>query len=369
MQLCVVVSTSRFNEPGARFDIITVEDGENLEVGQFCLEPTPGTLLWSYPDGGSVPATAIGSSQSSHSRSRAKSAASRREALLSDEASDWQEGEDPEKLADVIVREKMDVSSHRFVHNAGANPDQLGVGWVGALRDSLCSEPCVAGLMLCCWHAWQLFWRRVGRLIRWGFRGWFSMEVLLFCLLVGLTAANSYVTVLAGVINGPLTQAVVSQDHSMLFNAIIRGVVLVGLSTFFTSCISFIAAALGVMWYRSVVTRFHERYFKGRLLYAANNIVPGLDNVDQRIVMDTRTFITEFFGVLYTFLSGLFTLGVGLRKAIPYGWMPICIICGYDVHACATPACLAVPIMCLDRGCNHRVPGTPWSCSLSRTAC
>jgi ABC-type uncharacterized transport system fused permease/ATPase subunit len=45
---------------------------------------------------------------------------------------------------------------------------------------------------------------------------------------------------------------------------------------------------LALYWQKQMILEMEEVYFKGKTLYAANKMVPSLDNMDQRIADDSR---------------------------------------------------------------------------------
>jgi ABC-type uncharacterized transport system fused permease/ATPase subunit len=75
--------------------------------------------------------------------------------------------------------------------------------------------------------------------------------------------------------------------------------------------ISFVLQAFGLafaMWVGYVVALYWQKqligdlqgdYFSSKVIYAANKMVPTLDNVDQRITDDTRLMTQAFFGLVF----------------------------------------------------------------------
>jgi ABC-type uncharacterized transport system fused permease/ATPase subunit len=61
---------------------------------------------------------------------------------------------------------------------------------------------------------------------------------------------------------------------------------------------------MGLYWQKSFIGQYQEVYFKNKTLYAANKMVPCLDNMDQRIADDTRNFTSSLFSVLFGTTSG-----------------------------------------------------------------
>ncbi len=56
---------------------------------------------------------------------------------------------------------------------------------------------------------------------------------------------------------------------------------------------------MGLYWQKRFVGQFHSVYFKNKTLYAANKMVPCLDNMDQRIADDTRNFTSDLFDSVF----------------------------------------------------------------------
>ena len=116
----------------------------------------------------------------------------------------------------------------------------------------------------------------------------------------------------------------------MLRSTAIRVGVLIGAGAFAVSTLSFCSSALSVYWYTTMVDMLHGRVFRGQNLYAANCLVPGLDNVDQRLVMDSRTLCNDVVTFTVSLLTTLGSVVMGCNASIIYGWMPIALTVGYD---------------------------------------
>ena len=56
---------------------------------------------------------------------------------------------------------------------------------------------------------------------------------------------------------------------------------------------------MGLYWQKSFIGQFQSVYFKNKSLYAANKMVPCLDNMDQRIADDTRNFTSDLFDSVF----------------------------------------------------------------------
>ena len=68
----------------------------------------------------------------------------------------------------------------------------------------------------------------------------------------------------------------------------------------FVAVTQWLGSVVGLYWQKSLIGQYQEVYFKNKTLYAANKMVPCLDNMDQRIADDTRNFTQG----LATFLFG-----------------------------------------------------------------
>jgi hypothetical protein len=68
----------------------------------------------------------------------------------------------------------------------------------------------------------------------------------------------------------------------------------------FMAATQWLGSVVALYWQKSLIGQYQEVYFKNKTLYAANKMVPCLDNMDQRIADDTRNFTQG----LATFLFG-----------------------------------------------------------------
>jgi ABC-type uncharacterized transport system fused permease/ATPase subunit len=64
---------------------------------------------------------------------------------------------------------------------------------------------------------------------------------------------------------------------------------------------------LALYWQKQLVFEMENVYFKGKTLYAANKMVPSLDNMDQRIADDSRNASQGVMQFLFgtSFLQGV----------------------------------------------------------------
>jgi len=61
---------------------------------------------------------------------------------------------------------------------------------------------------------------------------------------------------------------------------------------------------MALYWQKSFIGQYQDVYFKNKTLYAANKMVPCLDNVDQRIADDTRNFTAGIMAFLFGTTTG-----------------------------------------------------------------
>jgi ABC-type uncharacterized transport system fused permease/ATPase subunit len=66
-----------------------------------------------------------------------------------------------------------------------------------------------------------------------------------------------------------------------------------------------LGAVIGLYWQKSFLGQFQDVYFKNKTLYAANKMVPSLDNMDQRIADDTRNFTQGMATFLFGSTNGV----------------------------------------------------------------
>jgi ABC-type uncharacterized transport system fused permease/ATPase subunit len=61
---------------------------------------------------------------------------------------------------------------------------------------------------------------------------------------------------------------------------------------------------MALYWQKSFIGQYQDVYFKNKTLYAANKMVPCLDNMDQRIADDTRNFTAGIMSFLFGTTTG-----------------------------------------------------------------
>ena len=65
-----------------------------------------------------------------------------------------------------------------------------------------------------------------------------------------------------------------------------------------------VGAVVALFWQRQLIRDLHSAYFKSKVIYAANKMVPSLDNVDERITDDTRQLTQKFAALVFGSGSG-----------------------------------------------------------------
>lgn len=56
---------------------------------------------------------------------------------------------------------------------------------------------------------------------------------------------------------------------------------------------------VALYWQKQLISDLQSVYFKSKVIYAANKMVPSLDNVDQRIADDTRWMTQNFSQIMF----------------------------------------------------------------------
>jgi ABC-type uncharacterized transport system fused permease/ATPase subunit len=88
---------------------------------------------------------------------------------------------------------------------------------------------------------------------------------------------------------------------------------------------------VGLYWQRYLLHDMQNTYFGGKTIYAANKMVPAMDNVDQRITDDTRMLTQGFFALLYGY-DGRMYGAMQVRLAA----LCVCACCDFSFHRCSS---------------------------------
>ena len=126
---------------------------------------------------------------------------------------------------------------------------------------------------------------------------WFSEEKWrargLLLLVVVLSLVYTGLSVLLNNQRGALISALSAQDESRFWHVIlIFSLVLVAYAPQFAGYV-YLRDRLGLNWRRWLTDRFVDNYFQNRAYYDLNSGAPEIDNPDQRIAEDVKSFTSE----------------------------------------------------------------------------
>lgn len=107
-------------------------------------------------------------------------------------------------------------------------------------------------------------------------------------------------------------------------------------------------------WYRSLVEKAEGLYLTGAVLYGANHLRRGLDNMDQRIAADCRSmtqytaalFLAQGGGGAATDLVSVFaTLALSTAAAYNFGFLPLASCYAWTILAMIITGLLMRPVV------------------------
>lgn len=149
------------------------------------------------------------------------------------------------------------------------------------------------------------FLRRFWRLFRAAFKGPFTKPtfvlvsgVVAICVAAGANILGTYVKTRA------MTyliseQFLVEKETGLAWTYIIIFFVSFVLQAFGLSFAMWVGYVVALYWQKQLIGDLQDDYFSSKVIYAANKMVPTLDNVDQRITDDTRLMTQGFFGLMF----------------------------------------------------------------------
>ncbi|MGF1460297.1 MAG: ABC transporter ATP-binding protein/permease [Leptolyngbyaceae cyanobacterium] len=121
---------------------------------------------------------------------------------------------------------------------------------------------------------------------KWKARG---LLLLIIVLLLGYTGLS----VVLNSQRGELISALSAKDEGRFWQTV---VVFVGVLVVYAPLLAgytYLRDRLGLAWRRWLTTQFVDRYFRDRAFYRINQFAPDLDNPDQRIAEDAKSFTQE----------------------------------------------------------------------------
>lgn len=196
-----------------------------------------------------------------------------------------------------------------------------------------------------------LFFRRFWHLVKIGFPRFCSKGTAVFILATILHVLTAGINVASAYFVGPTVQHIVDGTYH---DAIVLAGASVGLGVvqaLVTSSARWLGSILSLYWYRALVERGHELYFSGNAVYGINNLQGKLDNVDQRLVEDTRLFTTAAGGIFFSNYtkSSIITVVVNIIAAVAtsaeFGWIGVAIVSGYSLIAITIVQLLVRPVV------------------------
>ena len=126
---------------------------------------------------------------------------------------------------------------------------------------------------------------------------WFSEEKWqargLLLLVMVLSLAYTGLSVLLNNKRGALISALSAQDESRFWQTIlVFTLILVAYAPLFAGYV-YLRDRLGLQWRKWLTNRFVDRYFRDRAYYELNHAAAEIDNPDQRIAEDVKSFTRE----------------------------------------------------------------------------
>lgn len=91
----------------------------------------------------------------------------------------------------------------------------------------------------------------------------------------------------------------VRKNNSLEFTYIIVLFLSYLLSAFCQAFAMWTGYVVALYWQKQLIYDMQGTYFQSKVIYAANKMVPSLDNVDQRIADDTRQLSQRFFTLMF----------------------------------------------------------------------
>ncbi|MDB9527776.1 ABC transporter ATP-binding protein/permease [Oscillatoria sp. CS-180] len=133
---------------------------------------------------------------------------------------------------------------------------------------------------------------------KWRARGWL---ILIGVLLLGYTGLS----VVLNNQRGELISALSSKDESRFWQTV---VVFLGVLIVYAPLLAgytYLRDRLGLEWRRWLTEKFVDRYFGDRAFYRINQLNPEIDNPDQRIAEDVKSFTQESLTLVLVVLSSV----------------------------------------------------------------
>ncbi|MEM6835355.1 MAG: ABC transporter ATP-binding protein/permease [Cyanobacteria bacterium P01_C01_bin.120] len=133
---------------------------------------------------------------------------------------------------------------------------------------------------------------------KWQARG---LLLLIVVLLLGYTGLS----VLLNSQRGELISALSAKDEARFWQTVL---IFIGVLVVYAPLLAgytYLRDRLGLQWRRWLTERFIERYFSDRAFYRLNQFSPDIDNPDQRIAEDVRSFTQESLTLVLVVASSL----------------------------------------------------------------
>lgn len=151
---------------------------------------------------------------------------------------------------------------------------------------------------------WRQYWK-IAKLY------WFSQEkwqaIGLFILLIFLSLVSTALLLLLSIFLGEVTSALTDQDSERFMQAVIifLGMIVIGVPLL--SYKIYLQASLGLYWRRWLTDYFIRGYLSGQSFYQMS-FYPEIDNPDQRIADDVKTFTQQSLNFVIILLDAVLQL-------------------------------------------------------------
>ena len=131
---------------------------------------------------------------------------------------------------------------------------------------------------------------RLKRLVKLGLQHKIVIIKIFFC--TGLVTLMAVLFTFVSRTTASLTQVIVTRDEGQYWGKMTLVLILIFSVSFCQSTLFMTPARIGVSWFRAIVTRLHELYFRRSNAYKLGILEKAVDNAEQRIVVDAQELTT-----------------------------------------------------------------------------
>lgn len=151
---------------------------------------------------------------------------------------------------------------------------------------------------------WQRFWN-IAKPYWFGNEKWGARGLLL--ILLGLALLNSSQEILLSYMNRDLINALAHKNIKAFYETIALSLGIIAIAVPLNAFSDYVQRKLALYWRRWLTERFISQYFDNRAYYRINSD-PTIDNPDQRIAEDIKSFTNVSLDLLVMLLTSVTTL-------------------------------------------------------------